>query len=93
MFKAKLDQDADSQPSFSPSPMRKPTTTNMEMDFVKAIQAVIAGEKITKREWNDPEIFGVMRDGYLRLIKHGVSNVWIVNDGDLLGNDWVILIG
>lgn len=92
MFTPKLDQDVNNQPSFSPTSVRKPKSSDMRMTFDKAMQAIIAGERVTKKEWDDPEIFGVMRDGFLKLIKHGVANVWLVSDGDLLGEDWAILI-
>jgi len=50
---------------------------------------VIEGKKVTKLEWNDPEIV-VYLDGRLRLKdKDGIHDL-IVSDGDMLGLDWVI---
>ena len=74
--------------SQSPTPSRKAETL---MDFPSAISAVVNGARISKLEWNDPECFGMLRDGFLMLRRDGQWHQWIVNDGDLLGQDWVVV--
>lgn len=62
------------------------------MSFPKALDLVIKGEKITKIEWKDSNIYGLLKDGFLML--HKADNkfyTWIINDGDLLGEDWITL--
>ena len=62
------------------------------MSFTKALAAVIEGGKtITKLEWNDETIYGKLRDGFLMLKRNGKWHQWILNDGDLLGLDWIVL--
>jgi len=62
------------------------------MDFPEAIRAIIKGKKITKLEWNDKEIYGVLNDNILMLHKRdGVMYKWMLSDGDLLGEDWIVV--
>ncbi len=73
--------------------MPSPTILNKvaTMDFPAAIQAVIDGNKITRLEWDDPQYFGTLLDGRLRLHKpDGLFYDWIISYGDLTGTDWVI---
>lgn len=60
--------------------------------FPAVIQAVIDGKKITKLEWGDQEYYGLLKNGFLMLHKpDGKFYQWIISDGDLAGQDWVIL--
>ena len=60
------------------------------MDFPSALGFVIKGRRITKLEWNDKDSYGMMRGGFLMLYRNGEWYRWILSDGDLLGQDWVI---
>lgn len=63
-----------------------------EVDFPEAMRAVIAGNKVSKLEWGDDEVYGLLKDGFLKLHKgDGSFHQWIISDGDLLGLDWVII--
>lgn len=60
--------------------------------FPKAIAEVIEGKRITKKEWGNKEYWGELKDGWLMLRKpDGKYYTWTINDGDLLGKDWIIL--
>lgn len=64
------------------------------MSFPEALTAVTAGERITKLEWDDPEIWGQLRDGILMLHQEKDGKIWwqwVIGDGDLVGRDWVVL--
>jgi hypothetical protein len=61
------------------------------MGFAEAIQAIIDRKKITKLEWDNPELYGQLRDGYLMIHLADGWHRWLVSDGDLMGIDWVIL--
>lgn len=76
--------------SSSPSPLR-PVLTAVLMNFHWAIAAVIDGERITKLEWDDPDSYGMLRGGLLLIHRSDTGwNKWIINAGDLFGDDWVI---
>lgn len=62
------------------------------VDLPTAIKAVIDGKRITKKEWNNPAMYGMLRDGWLVLCKEdGKFYSWTMNDGDLFGKDWIVL--
>lgn len=61
------------------------------MSFPEAIQRVIEGHKITKLEWMDINVYGVLKDGLLMIRRFDTFHTWIITDGDLLGKDWVVL--
>ena len=61
------------------------------MSFPDAIAELIKGKKITRIEWDDLESYGELKDGYLMIILNGVTHKWIVNDGDLLAIDWIVV--
>ncbi len=66
---------------------------NKKMNFSTAIREVIDGKKITRLEWKDKNIYGFLKDGYLSL--HKIDDKiyqWVVSDGDLLGNDWIVVV-
>jgi hypothetical protein len=70
-----------------------PKKENIEIDFPNAIREVLLGKKITKLEWNDPEFYILLQDGYLRI--HKPDNKFydlIVSDGDMNGTDWVVIL-
>lgn len=81
----------------SPLPTKaKPSESNKEpegMDFFEALRHVIAGKRIHKLEWGDPEYYGYLIDGVLCLHKPtGRDHQWILSDGDLLGTDYIVLL-
>ena len=63
-----------------------------QVSFPDAMQAVNEGEKITRIEWADENVYGIKKDGFLMLHKDDDKFYnWIVNDGDLEATDWTIL--
>jgi hypothetical protein len=72
----------------------------MEMDFYAALRELAAGKKITRKEWNDPEFYCLMRNGMLQLHKPpmpeknrpaGEFFSWTVSDGDVAATDWRVV--
>jgi len=65
------------------------------VDFAKAIEAVLDGKRISRKEWNDLRHYGILKDGLLQIHKAGEAeedtHPWILNDGDLLSFDWIII--
>ena len=61
----------------------------LNMSFAEAIDVLLAGRRITKLEWNDLTIYGELRNGILMLHRDGEWFQWLINEGDLLGTDWV----
>lgn len=86
----KVDNIEDQLPSFSPVPPKEDKVVQT-LHFLDALKQVIDGKRITKFEWADQHIYGVLADGRLRImLKDGLKD-WILSDGDLNGNDWIVL--
>ena len=73
----------------SPSINKPREFTNNTMDFPAAMGAVIAGDKVTKLEWDNPEIVVWLETNLRIKIADGTSHDLIVSDGDMIGMDWV----
>ncbi len=83
-------------PSHSPtkSPV-KDTMIEIKMDFPDAMREVIAGKKLTRIAWNNNEIYIHRISGYLEIMRGDTdkfSHQLIVNDGDMLATDWVVVL-
>lgn len=61
------------------------------MSFPEAMQEVIDGYRITKLEWDNIEHYAMLRNGLLMIYLADGWHKWIVNDGDMMGMDWIIL--
>ena len=63
-----------------------------DLTFPEAIKEVINGKKITRREWEDKEVYGFLNKDILSLHKSDNKNYqWIINDGDLSAIDWFVI--
>ncbi len=69
----------------------RPAKVRADLVFPDAILAVVQGMRISRVEWKDVEIYGLMAQGFLMLHKADGMHQWIVNDGDLLAEDWFVV--
>jgi hypothetical protein len=68
-----------------------PTLAVTPVDFPKAIAAVRDGKRVARESWKNPKDYCMLKDGFLMIYRDGEWFSWLVNDGDLLGEDWLIL--
>jgi len=79
-------------------PTPAPIRTVVAMDFGDALRDVVRGCRITRHEWqNGDRVF--LQAGFLHIsiaedrpelgIKHGLHR-FLVSEGDLLANDWIV---
>lgn len=63
------------------------------MSFTDALNAICAdiSKKMTRLEWDDKDTYGLIQDTHLRIHLNDKFHDWILSDGDLLADDWVIL--
>jgi hypothetical protein len=77
------------------SPLPKspqPVEADYSMDFPQAIKEVINGKKITREEWENKNIYGFLNKDILSLHKEdNINYQWIINDGDLIADDWKVI--
>ncbi len=60
------------------------------MGFPDAISAIIAGKKVTRLSWKNDD-YGLLKDGWLTIYTKGAFHTWSVSDGDMEGQDWIIV--
>lgn len=78
--------------SQSPTPTTKQDTVRQELDFSQAVRRIADGQKVTRIEWQNEQIFGYTKDGLLMLHKDdGLDYKWIISTGDILAIDWIVL--
>jgi hypothetical protein len=69
-----------------------PDSTQKEIDFSSSIKYLLEGKKIHKLEWKNKEFYGALEGGTLKIHKpDGNFYQWILNDGDMLGKDYIVL--
>lgn len=74
-----------------PSPTAK-SHPKANLTFYDALAAVVKGKKITKAEWNNSAIYGVIDGTFLKLVKEdGSMHNWIISELDITGSDWQVL--
>ena len=60
------------------------------MDFPDAIKQVIAGKKVARISWGN-EDYGFLKDEWLTLSNEKGYHTWLVSQGDLEGQDWIVV--
>lgn len=80
---------------YQSGPSHYPATSPVkgELSFFKALQAVMDGKKITRKDWNDEETYGFLgKDEYLMIQRSDTGpHTWIISLRDMQGLDWIVL--
>lgn len=71
--------------------MPSPKVSSTTMDFYAALKAMHNGKTITKLDWNNPQIYGLMKDAQIQIHMPDGFHIWTITEGDLLGQDFIIL--
>lgn len=79
-----------------PTPIPQEVETGIvppkQIDFFEALKSVADGKSITKLEWKNENIIGLMHDGRLTiLLEDKKLHDWIISDGDMAGTDYIVL--
>jgi len=78
--------------NMSPLPVKKGDGLPSGLSFPEAMMQVIAGKRVTKDEWTDQNIYLVLQNGFLMIVRYGKENRVTPSEGDLLGQDWRVVI-
>lgn len=62
-----------------------------ELDFYEALKEVMNGGRITRIEWGDSQIYGVLEGEYLKIFIDGELKNWILSEGDINATDWIVI--
>lgn len=60
-----------------------------QLTFPDAMREILLNKKITRSSWTNGD-FCLLKDGFLEIYTKGGYHQWLISDGDLEGNDWVI---
>ncbi len=72
------------------TPMPQEEVKPRTMDFPDAIRQIIQGKKVARVSWGNTD-FGVLEKEYLSIFTKGSLHTWLVSQGDLEGQDWVVV--
>lgn len=86
-----MDKSPLPQPKFRPGEI-SPSQELQYLNFGQAMQEVLAGARVSKKEWNSNEYYGFLLNGILKLHKiDGRDYDWILSDGDIAGEDYFVI--
>lgn len=72
------------------TPLPKVPGKAMTMSFPEAMSEIIAGNKIARLSWSNGD-YCLLKDGWLTIFTKNAFHTWSVNDGDMEGQDWVVV--
>ena len=77
----------------SPSRSKEKNGEPEKLTFPQAMEKIIQGFKVHKLEWKNKEWYACKEGGWLKIHKPPLGTVhqWLVSDGDLLGEDYVVI--
>lgn len=81
----------DTQDQDSLTPVEPEESSAVTMSFPDAIREIIRGNKVRRVSWPSEEDYGLLREGWLEIFTNNGFHVWKVSDGDMEGNDWIII--
>jgi len=61
------------------------------ISFSEALTEMLLGKKITKKEWNNEEEYGFMKDEILHIRRGGKDHGWLISRADIEGEDYYSL--
>jgi hypothetical protein len=74
------------------SPVIEKKEQQETMSFPDALRELASGKRITRISWGMSDEYGLLEDGYLSIHRsNGNTYRWLVNDGDLIGEDWIVV--
>ena len=73
--------------SLTPVPV---VSTPRTMGFPDAIKQITSGKKVARISWGN-EDYGHLKNEWLTIFTKGKDHTWEVSQGDLDGQDWIVL--
>ena len=66
-----------------------PVNKEARMWFSEALREVLKGKQITRKAWENTNIFVMSVDGKLIIVNESGIHSWILSNEDILAEDWV----
>lgn len=72
------------------TPMPKIESRPMTMSFFDALKKIQQGNKVTRISWANKD-YCLMKEDWLTIFTKDAFHTWIINDGDMNGQDFIIV--
>ena len=72
------------------TPIPRKKGESLTMDFIDAMRKIKEGMKVTRISWDNTD-YCLMKDGWLTIYTKNAFHTWSVNDGDMEGQDWIVI--
>lgn len=83
-----FEEEVMSPPVNNPAQVVEPPTVS----FPAAVLLLTKNKKIRRLGWEDKTEYGYLgTDGFVKIFKGGKDYDWMINDGDILAEDWVVV--
>ena len=73
------------------TPIPRQQGKSITMSFPDAMKQIINGKKVRRMEWETQSDYCLLKEGWLTIFRKGKFHTWLVNDGDMLADDWYIV--
>lgn len=73
------------------TPIPREVGQSITMSFPDAMAEIIRGKKVRRMEWTNEEENCFLKDGWLSIFINDAVHVWKVSDGDMEGQDWIVV--
>jgi hypothetical protein len=73
--------------TLTPTPQGASVTETMS--FYDALKKIAEGKSVTRISWGNTD-YCLMKDSWLSIFRNGKFSTWLINDGDMEGNDWIV---
>jgi hypothetical protein len=60
------------------------------MSFFDALKKIQEGKRVARASWGNRD-YCLLKDGYLSIFTRDNVHRWLINDGDMEGQDWIIV--
>lgn len=75
------------------TPIPREVGQSITMSFPDAMREILKGNNVRRMEWSDDSDHCLLKDGWLSIYINGGYHTWKVSDGDMEGNDWIVIKG
>lgn len=89
-----MEENNTEEQASSPVPRKAPDTYQPQaLNFVEALNEILIGKRVTKKDWNDEDTYGFMAPEKDELWIHirGKDHQWVLSKGDIEGEDFFIV--
>lgn len=86
-----MDNKVEEGQMLTPMPIPREVGQSITMSFPDAMREIVKGNKVRRLEWPVESDHCLMKDGWLSIHTKGAFHTWSVNDGDMEGQDWIVV--